>query len=960
MNKSNVIRALMAGCSLAVLASPALAQNEAGAASVDEVVVTGSRIIRNGFQAPTPVTTLAADNLQQRAPSNIPDALNQLPQFRGSQSNNQSVTWNANSPATGNYLNLRGLGTQRSLILLDGVRVPPTSFSGGVDINTLPQALVQRVDVVTGGASAAYGSDAVVGVVNFILDKNFTGFKGSLQGGTSRYGDNNSYKGMLAAGGSFAGGKGHIEGSVEHYRSLGLMQRDRPLGSKGTLAVGAGTAGNPYYVYDDVNFSNITFGGLINNGPLANYEFLPGGDIRPMDKGRPIPEIVPGGRNPNYQIGGSGASYDVAHGLSPSLRTDQAFGRVSYDLSDAVTVHAQVSLGETRTRMNIHPDERFGGSSTGVTIFRDNPYLLPSVVARLGTTESFTFSRMSEKDVDPYFNIVTANSTNANVGAEGKFDVFGRQFSWDANYVFGNSYLRSKINEFNNKRFYAATDAARDASGNIVCRVNIVSPGSMPGCVPINLFGVGAPSRAAIDYIMGVSQYQVINRMSIAAVNFTGDVFDLPAGPLSIAFGGEMRKQELEQESNASPSRAPQVSYAGIRGVPSGVLISNFTNIGEARGEVKVKEAYLEAVAPILKDLPLAKYLELNGAVRVTDYSTSGRVATWKIGLNYQPFEDLRIRGTASRDIAAPSLYQLFQGGSVATNIMSDPHTGIQRAWTTLSGGNPNLKPEKGAMTVIGAVYSPSWLPGFQASVDGYSLLITDAIGAIGGVQIVTDCENSGGTAAICANVIRPFPFSNRTPENFPLTVITSALNQAKIFQSGIDVETSYRMPLSNVVDSWEGNFELRGLLSIGVANKTKASASNATLSTLGSFLNAKYRSSIEGVYSNGPLTVRLSQRATGKAVRTFTQVYLNYANLPNRWYTDMTVNYKLQGIGVLDSVTGGEETQKEIFFTAQNLFNTKAPIVADCCSPKLQTATSKALYDTIGTYVTVGIRFRR
>ena len=157
MNRSKAIITLLAGCSLAVLASPAFAQDAAGSASVDEVVVTGSRIIRNGFQAPTPVTTLAADNLQQRAPSNIPDALNQLPQFRGSQSNNQSVTWNANSPATGNYLNLRGLGTQRSLILMDGVRVPPTSFSGGVDINTLPQALVQRVDVVTGGASASYG-----------------------------------------------------------------------------------------------------------------------------------------------------------------------------------------------------------------------------------------------------------------------------------------------------------------------------------------------------------------------------------------------------------------------------------------------------------------------------------------------------------------------------------------------------------------------------------------------------------------------------------------------------------------------------------------------------------------------------------------------------------------------------------------------------------------------------------
>jgi outer membrane receptor protein involved in Fe transport len=945
---------------LSALGGPAFAQSgsaQAGPAEagVEEIVVTGSRIVRNGFQAPTPVTTLASDALQNRAPSNIPDALNQLPQFRGSQSNNQSVTWNANSPATGNYLNLRGLGTQRSLILLDGVRVPPTSFSGGVDTNTLPQALVERVDVVTGGASAAYGSDAVVGVVNFILDKNFTGIKGSIQGGTSTYGDDNSYKGMLAAGTSFAGGRGHVEGSLEHYRSMGLMQRDRPLGRQGILVVGAGTAANPNITLWDVNFANTTFGGLINSGPLAGYEFVPGGDIRRMDPGQSIP------RNPNYMVGGGGGSYDTSHGLAPSLRTDQAFGRVSYDLAPNVNVHAQLALAETRTRMNIHPDERFAGTATGVVIFRDNPFLLPSVVQRLGATESFQFSRISERDIPPYFNTVTANSINANVGADGTFSVAGKEFNWDANYVRGVNYLRSKINEFNSQRFYAAVDAARDPAGNIVCRANLIAPGSYPGCVPMNLFGVGAPSQAAIDYAMGVSQYQVVNRMSIAAVNLSGDLFNLPAGPLSIAIGGEMRKQDLDQESNASPGDAPSVSYANIRGVPPGVLISNFTNVGTAEGSVKVKEAYAETVVPILRDAPFARSLEINGAARITDYSTSGTVVTWKVGLNYAPFDDLRIRATQSRDIAAPSLYQLYQGGTVATNIMADPHTGIQRAWTTVTQGNPNLTPEKGTMTVFGAVYSPSWLPGFTMSADYYGLLITDAIGALGSVQVVQDCEDSGGTAPICANVIRPFPFSNRTPDNFPLTIYTGAFNQAKIFQSGIDVEMAYRFPMSTFFDSWSGTLELRGLLSIGLENETKSSARNPTVSNMGAGQNAKYRGQIEGTYVNGPLTIRLAHRATGHARRSVTQIYADqYDQNPNRWYTDMNINYKLDGLRFVDAVTGGSGTSKELFLTVQNLFNTQPPIVADCCSPKLQIATSKALYDTVGRYYTIGLRFRR
>ena len=952
---------LLLSCCISATSSPLLAQSNAAeptpppaaestaTAGTDEVVVTGTRIVRNGFQAPTPVTTLTSTALESMRPSNIPDALNQLPQFRGSQSNNQSVTWNANSPATGNYLNLRGLGTQRSLILLDGVRVPPTSFSGGVDTNTLPQALVERVDVVTGGASAAYGSDAVVGVVNFILNKKFTGLKGSVQGGISTYGDDESYRVTMAAGSGFADGRGHIEGSIEHYRSMGLMQRDRSLGRQGILQVGAGTAGNPNVTYWDVNFANTAFGGMINNGPLRNYKFLPDGSVAPMDMGQSIPN------NPNYMIGGDGGSYDTSHSLAPDLRTLQAFGRVSYDIFDNVTAHTQVSYAQSRTYMNIHPDERFAGTATGVIIYRDNPYLLPSVVDLLGNTESFQFSRISEKDIPPYFNTVAVRSVNVNAGLDGKVTIAGKQFNWDANFVYGETNLRSKINEFNNQRFYAAVDAARAIDGSIVCRANLIVPNSYPGCVPINLFGVGAPSQEAIDYIMGESAYKVINRMAIGSVNLSGDLFKLPAGPLSIAIGGEIRKQDLNQTSNADPAAASSVSYASIRGVPSDVLISNFTNIGTAKGTVRVKEAYVEAVAPLLHDIPLIQYLEINGAARVTDYSTSGTVVTWKAGLNWKVFDDLRIRATRSRDIAAPSLYQLFQGGTVATNIMADPHTGIQRAWTTETRGNPNLTPEIGSMLVAGAVYSPSWLPGFTISADYYNLKIKDAIGALGSTQVVQNCEDSNGTADICANVIRPLPFSDRSEANFPIRIITGSFNQAKVAQAGIDLEMSYRFPVSVFSANWSGSFELRGLMSIGLKNETKSGPTNPTQTSLGFGQNARYTGSIEAVYSNDSLTVRVSERATGSARRSLTQVFVApYDTMPNRWYTDLNVSYKLDKVGFLGGLTG-----TEMFFTVQNLFNAQPPIVADCCSPKLQIATNKAVYDTVGRYFTLGVRFR-
>ena len=258
------------------------------------MVVTGSRIITNGFNAPTPVTTVSQQALIEAAPSNIPDALNQLPQFNGSRSPQTSATWNAASPQQGNFLNLRGLGSTRSIVLLDGVRVPPTSFDGAVDTNTIPQALVSRVDVVTGGASAAYGSDAVVGAINFILDKTFTGVKGSASGGISSRGDNENYRFSLAAGRPLFGGRGHIVASLDHYWSRGLpsIANSRSYGDPGGLWfwAGDGTAANPRYIVPNIHFGIATDGGKITapGTQLNGLVFDKDGSARPMVRGEAI------------------------------------------------------------------------------------------------------------------------------------------------------------------------------------------------------------------------------------------------------------------------------------------------------------------------------------------------------------------------------------------------------------------------------------------------------------------------------------------------------------------------------------------------------------------------------------------------------------------------------------------------------------------------------------------------
>ncbi|RAK60572.1 TonB-dependent receptor [Phenylobacterium hankyongense] len=960
MRMVSAASAMLAGVSMLALAAPALAQSsgvktfsaadkasggDAGggeAAEVEAVVVTGSRIVSNGFQAPTPVTTMTSEALLARAPTNIPDALNQLPQFRGSSSNKQSVTWNANSPNQGNYLNLRGLGTTRTLILLDGVRVPPTSFAGGVDINTLPQVLVQRVDVVTGGASAAYGSDAMVGVVNFVLDKNFNGLKGSAQYGASTYGDANSYKATLAAGTSFAGGRGHIEGSIEHFNSDPINANDRENGQRFIQYTSRSQGGVQYSTtYQDVRFSSVTFGGYINSGPLKGYEFLPGGAIQPMAVGGPT-------TNPTYSIGGGGAYWTNTTMVS-ALKTDQAFGRVSYDLTDNINSHMQFSAAESRNQLNIRWDEHYGGSQNGITISRDNAFLRPEVVAALGSTNSFQMSRIGMMDTPQYKGDTLNDSGMINAGLDGKFSALGHEWHWDANYVWGRNQLRTNVNEFNSQRFYAAIDSVRNSAGQAVCRVSLTNPTLLPGCVPMNIFGVGAPSAESIAWAMGRSQYQAVNQMNIVSANLSGDLFELPAGPLSVAFGGEWRRQTLDETSNSDPAVASSIDYTGIQGKPNNVLPYNFTNIGLASGQVTVKEAYVEVAAPLLKDLPFVQSLDLNAAARVTDYSTSGQVMTWKVGVNYQPYDDLRLRMTVSRDITAPTLYQLYQGKQVTANLDLDLHTGASASYINEVGGNPNLTPEIGSMVVGGFVYSPSYFKGFTVSVDAYSLLINDAIGSTNQGLLNQECEQSNGTSPSCAYIIRPLPFSDRTPANNMQRVLNVQRNQAKVFQSGFDVEAAYLVPLEAISSRLSGRLELRGLASVLTDYSLKPSATQPRQGQLNYGNNPRISGSLEANYSNGPWSVRVAERWTGSAKRSRTTIFTNYDVQPNVNYTDLNVAYKF-----------GAERQYEAFASVQNLFNVDPPLIADSANPGLQFPTNRAMYDVIGRYITVGFRFRR
>jgi iron complex outermembrane recepter protein len=914
------------------------------------IIVTGTRIPTNGFDTPNPVTVLSADTLQQRAPSNVPDGLNQLPQFVNSQSpaSRQRATVNT-QVQVGNFLNLRGLGSQRSLILLDGIRVPPTSPDGSVSIDTLPQTLIQRVDVVTGGASAVYGSDAVVGVVNFVLDKKFTGIRVNGQAGISDYGDASSYKLGLTAGTALLDDRLRLLGSVERYSS-GVISRfdDRPLSKAGLnyCNVGAGTAASPFRVLTGCHSQIATYGGLIRSGVLAGNEFLPDGSIRPFNAGGL------GG------VGGVGAVLPTSQDLQVPLETWQVFGRAAYELSPALGFHVQASWAESVNGPYDHGATVLtAGSPQGLIIQSENAFLSPAIRALLPANSTFQLGRWVDPEMVPVgkvdlpipYTTQTSRSLMINTGVSGSL---GGSWKWDLNYVHGETKFRSSTHEVNMLKLFAAVDAVRDASNNIVCRVTLTNPGLYPGCVAFNPFGQGAPSQAAVDYVFGDSIWSVRNIMDIGSANITGTPFSTWAGPVGIAIGGEIRRQSLRQMSNADP--AVPIDFTGLRGLPTGTPVRfNTVNVGSANGEVDVKEVYGEITVPLARDIPALDRLDLSGAVRYTDYSTSGGVTTWKLGLDYRPFDDLRLRVTRSRDIRAPSLYDLFAGTQQSLRVITDPHTGISQPVLSLVQGNSTLTPEIGNTLTYGAVYEPSWLPGFGISVDAYDIRIEDAISPIDPVVALQSCEDSGGTGPTCSLITRPLPFSDRTAANFPSSVLQVPINVATLRQKGIDFEASYRF------SALGGDIELRGLASHIYDLRTDLGFNQPVQQSAGYRTIPKWRGSLSASFQTERFGIFVQERFTGSynmsIYRNLTtgadaQFFADHGRAPNYGYTDVTLTAK-----------PFYERGAELFFTVNNLFNTTPPVLfpSGNNSVNLYYPTIRTSYDIVGRYFTAGFRVK-
>ena len=908
---------------------------------VEEVIVTGSRIVRDGYEAPTPTTVLDAAVFQQQATSSIADALVQIPAFAGNIRPANTGTSVSAQGAGLSILNLRSMGAARTLVLIDGQRTVSSRADGVVDVANIPQALVQRVDMITGGASAIYGSDAVTGVVNFILDKNFTGVKGEASTGLTTYGDNFSYKTVLTAGVPFANDRGHFLISGEINNKDGILHSDRPW-NRSALGIINNTAANiaagqPQRLVRIHTDSWSTRGGTIASGPLKGIAFGPGGTPYRFNFGTIT--------DSTYTTEGDyaqGVTRLDAYSLDPRERRKGVFTRASYKVTDTIEVFGQASWNNSFNTGGAFSHFQLGN---GATINSGNPFIPASVQAQM-TALGVTQFRLGSMNYDlPLITTESDRTTNRYVvGANGDFDAFSSTWSWNAYYQMGITRVAyDALGPTRNPLRAQAADAVIDpVTGAIVCRSTLTNRND--GCVPYNPMGLGVNGTAVINFLTSGGEHPHTNHkitQDVVAGSVSGDLFDNWAGPVSLALSTEYRVEEAV----AVPSQATLTSdwFSG-----------NFLPFA---GRYTVIEGAAETIVPLAKDEAWAETWDLSAAVRGTKYSTSGYVTTWKVGTTYEPIEDIRIRATRSRDIRAPNLQELFNVVIGGFTTLFDPVTNGSASPLQTTRGNQNLLPEQADTTDIGVVLRPSFLPGFTASVDYWNISMKDSISTPSNNQIVVFCFQ--GLQSYCGDITRT---------NGIITAITRRpVNIAVQKTRGIDFEASYNFNVSDVIEAWDGQVGLRVQATKYIKNFIDTTLAPATddvgempggappnwagvarldyrADSWSTNLSARMMSS--GVLRN---TYIECQTNCPTVTIPFQTVDNNYA--PGYFYMDWSIskNFELAG------------AEMETFLNINNIFNRDPGMIArgsDEIGYELPT-TNLGKYDSLGRVFRAGIRFK-
>lgn len=906
--------------------------------TLEQIVVTGSRIGRiDGFEAPTPVTVLGDAELRSFASSNIADSVNSLPVFAGSMTPGSTVANVSGGHAGMNVLNLRSLGRSRTLVLLDGQRIVSSNIDGSVDVNNIPQDLVSRVEVVTGGASAVYGSDAVGGVVNFILDTTYTGLKGKLSGGITDEGDNENMSASLTGGTSFAGGRGHIIANVSGRNSEAIRVNRRDWNLTGWQFMFnpnyTATNGQPErLLLNHVATSDGIRGGIITNTALRGTAFGPGGEPYQLRYGDLVKD--PDMRGGDWQ---KASVRGTTEGLSlaPDITDLSVFSHATYQLTDNVEVFAEASHGRSETY-------NYGYSlecNSCLTIKGDNPFIPASVAARMQTL-GLTEFKMGTQHQDLGVASTDAERTVNRfvVGAKGDFEAFGSDWNWDVAYQRGIAKLHVVAdNSMLMANYNRAVDAVRHpVTGQIVCRSTLTDPGN--GCVAYNPMGIDVNSQATLDYIRGAGLRQFKEEeltQDAASATVSGEPFSIWAGPVSLAAGVAYRKDSSDGSNDP---------VSNTRGWYTG-------GYGTTKASVKVSEAFVETAVPLARDVSWGESLDLNAAVRIADYSTSGDLTTWKAGLVYRPVDGVTLRATRSRDARAPNIGELYAVGAGGLSSATNPFTGLPLILIPAPAtGNPNLTPELADGVGLGIVLQPSFLPGFNFSVDYWSVKLTDSIATLPLQEILDRCYQ--GSQQYCVALT----FAPGTQN--VIEARRSPFNYVEERARGIDFEASYRTSLG------AGDLTARVLASRYIERSTDDGIAPRELVGQATGSNPqRMRWNAKVSYALDPVTLGLTVRGISSGTYDNRFIECTLACPPSVAPNRTVSSNRISGQTVADMSFGynlpAGGAKMNLFLDVRNILNTDPPVVANGpgADGYFYAPANFALHDYLGRVYQAGVR---
>ena len=772
---------------MCLLSSRALAQADEDPAGLDvavieEIIVTGSRIPRRDFESPTPLSTIDRDDLAFSGQVTLEEVLNQMPQVMPHSGRSSNDVLSNEAGIGSAVVDLRGLGSGRTLVLLNGRRVAPSGLGNSVDLNKIPQFLIDRVEIITGGASAVYGSDAIAGAVNFITKQDYAGFGVETSFSATERGDAETFDANLAYGHNFANGRGNLTLYGNYTEREPLLASEREHTS---------------VWYQDNWFS----------GELVEARSEAGGSglitFPPADLGSGPIRVTfdPDGTPREFVQSEDGYNFAEVGYLQVPMARIAAGIMGHYDVDGDIEAYVEASFARSEPQQNRAPAPAFLSAAVNT----DNPslspeaqqlfadyYLCPPV---FGLPPGFACVQISRRLLDLGNRIHSSESDYGRLVAGLRGDI-GNNWQIDGWL----SYTELSSTDF------LRNDASRSRTlqGLLVDPVTNQCYDPSNGCVPLNLFGAGNLSPEGVEFIRFLDYENITERTQKEAnVYVTGSPLDTWAGSLDTAFGVGWRSDEIFY-------KADDLLFSGDA--------IGFSSESSVAGSEEVVEVYGEAIVPLASGTALADYLGLEIGARYSDYKIGGGSWTYKAGGVWQLTDGLRLRAMHQRSVRAPNATEMFEAqrqepwtftffdsSDDPCSASTDPvgsgnaekcilqglpadQVGIFEATpgyptTYIYGGNPDLDPETGDTWTLGAVMSPEFLPDWTFSVDWYSLDVTDAIGEVGMQSVCFNPANTGNV--FCDNI-------RRDASGNVVEVVELTSNAGLLEATGIDTQVQY------------------------------------------------------------------------------------------------------------------------------------------------------------------------